>query len=174
MKCPACGKLEQTNKCTNCGYYIQHIDDELFNDSYCQEVEDKYEDVKDEELDKFNWGAFILTPFWGFTNGLPWLCLIYITVGLCGTLALLNYHQSIMPISFTVFILLLGCSLYVGFVGNRVSWTKKKWDSVKHFTSSQELWSNIGIAILTLCFFVVVIGIILILYLVYCSNGYIY
>jgi len=76
------------------------------------------------ELDKFNWGAFLLSWIWSIGNGV-WI----------GLLALVS------PISLIMMIIL-------GFKGNEWAWKAKKWDSVEHFKTVQAKWQKWGIIIL--------------------------
>jgi hypothetical protein len=166
IKCPACGKLEQTQICTNCGYVLQPNNEYISADDNYQLEEEYYEEAEYRQLSKFNWGAFTLAPFWGFGNGIPWLCLIYLGILLLGTLSFLYCASYLLPILLIIFLLILTCSLYTGFVGNRLSWQKKKWNDIEHFIRVQELWTNVGLTIIMIGLFK---AILILAYLLYCS-----
>ena len=73
------------------------------------------------ELDKFNWGAFLLNWIWGVMHKK------YIT--------LLIFPASIIP-----FIGPLVMSIWFGIAGNKWAWESKNWNSVEEFNESQTLW----------------------------------
>jgi hypothetical protein len=75
------------------------------------------------ELNKFNWGAFLLSWIWSIGNSV-WI----------GLLALIS------PISLIMMFVL-------GFKGNEWAWKAKKWDSVEHFKTVQAKWTKWGIII---------------------------
>lgn len=76
-----------------------------------------------QELNKWNWGAFLLSWIWSIGNSV-WI----------GLLALIS------PISLIMMIVL-------GFKGNEWAWKAKKWDSIEHFKTVQAKWQKWGIII---------------------------
>jgi len=76
-----------------------------------------------QELNKFNWGAFLLTWIWSIGNSV-WI----------GLLALIS------PISLIMMFVL-------GFKGNEWAWKAKKWESVEQFKAVQAKWQKWGIII---------------------------
>lgn len=169
IKCPACGEiiLGETCSCAHCGYPVGN----LCEPEDCATPAPEYvdEDVSEEEfekvgrqLKKFNWGAFLLTPFWGFANGMPWLFIIYLASGLVYGLALFICCSFLLPIFLITPLIPFAFSLYFGIKGSRLAWNKKKWQSISHFTSVQQAWTNWGFAILIVCFFLSSFGFLLI------------
>ena len=73
------------------------------------------------EIDRWNWGAFLLSWIWGVGNNtfIALLALIPI-VG-----------QLVMP-------------FVLGFNGSRWAWRNGRWDSVEHFKRVQRLWAIWG------------------------------
>ena len=76
------------------------------------------------EIDRWNWGAFLLSWIWGVGNNtfIALLALIPI-VG-----------QLVMP-------------FVLGFNGSRWAWRNGRWDSVEHFKRVQRLWAIWGVII---------------------------
>ena len=73
------------------------------------------------ELNRWNWGAFLLTWIWGIGNG--------------------------VFISLLVFIPFLGILIMpfvLGAKGSAWAWKKGRWDSVEHFRRVQRLWAIWG------------------------------
>jgi len=77
------------------------------------------------EINKWNWGAFFLYPYWGFANGMWWAFFIGIFFG-----------WSFIP------------SIIFGINGSKWAWKYKKWRNLEHFTSVQVSWKNWGIGVL--------------------------
>lgn len=76
------------------------------------------------ELDRWNWGAFLLNWIWGIGNN------TYI--------ALLTF----VPIIGFVMPFVLGAK------GSRWAWRNGRWDSVEHFKHVQRLWAIWGLVVL--------------------------
>jgi Cytochrome oxidase complex assembly protein 1 len=87
-------------------------------------------DVRSEEvppgIDRWNWGAFLLTCFWGIFNRTP-----------IALLAILPGFNVIMP-------------FVLGARGSRWAWRNGNWDSVEHFKRVQRKWAMWG-CIIYLC-----------------------
>ncbi len=92
------------------------------------------------ELQKFNWGAFLLSWIWGIGNN------SYITMW-AFLAAVLVYIPFIGP-----FIPLALC-IWFGTQGNQWAWQNREWNSVEHFNEVQKKWA-IGGAIAFVVFFV--------------------
>ena len=95
---------QEAIKCPNCGEW----------------VEDKFPP----ELNKFNWGAFLLNWIWGIMHRK------YVT--------LLYFVACIFPI-----IGPLAISIWFGVMGNRWAWNSQKWESIEHFNSYQQKYVKI-------------------------------
>ena len=79
-----------------------------------------------EELRKWNWGAFLLTWIWGIGNRV-WI----------GLLALI-------PIVGLVMMFVLAIK------GNQWAWEKKDWRDIEHFHKTQRKWAIAGLVVLAL------------------------
>ncbi len=75
------------------------------------------------EIDRWNWGAFLLNWIWGIGNGTP--------------IALL----ALVPLVGFVMVFVLGAK------GSRWAWRNKRWDSVEHFKRVQRKWTIAGLIV---------------------------
>lgn len=80
------------------------------------------------EINKWNWGAFLLHWIWGIGNN------TYIAF-----LALIPFVNIVM-----MFVL--------GAKGNKWAWQNKKWQSVEHFRQVQKKWAMWGVILWVLAF----------------------
>jgi hypothetical protein len=78
------------------------------------------------EIDRWNWGAFLLNWIWGLGNG------VYI--------ALLMF----VPLVNIVMAFVLGAK------GSAWAWKSRRWQSVEHFKRVQRLWAIAGVIVLAL------------------------
>jgi len=78
------------------------------------------------EIDRWNWGAFLLNAFWGIFNRTP-----------IALLSILPVFNVIMP-------------FVLGVMGSRWAWQNGNWDSVERFKQVQRKWAIWG-CILYLC-----------------------
>jgi 4-hydroxybenzoate polyprenyltransferase len=78
-------------------------------------------------LRQWNWGAFVLTPFWALTHGLDWW-----------------FFFSMMP---GVHII---ARFYMGWYGSRLAFEKCRYRSLKRFMKVQRTWSNWGILVFSI------------------------
>jgi len=76
------------------------------------------------EVDRWNWGAFMLTWVWGLGNSTPLALLAMVP---CVGLA--------MP-------------FVLGARGSAWAWQNKRWESVEQFRRSQRLWAFAGLGVL--------------------------
>jgi Cytochrome oxidase complex assembly protein 1 len=72
------------------------------------------------EIDRWNWGAFLLNWIWGIGNNTFIALLIFIPV-----------FGLVMP-------------FVLGFKGSKWAWRNGRWDSVAHFKRVQRLWAIWG------------------------------
>ncbi|PAY06608.1 hypothetical protein CK489_27400 [Bradyrhizobium sp. UFLA03-84] len=72
------------------------------------------------EIDRWNWGAFLLSWIWGVGNN--------------------------TFIAFLTFVPFVGVvmSFMLGFKGSQWAWRNKRWDSVEHFKRVQRSWARWG------------------------------
>jgi|SRR5271169_5227065 len=75
------------------------------------------------EIDRWNWGAFLLNWIWGVGNN------TYIAL-----LTLIPVFGLVMP-------------FVLGFKGSKWAWRNGRWDSVEHFKRVQRLWAIWGAVI---------------------------
>lgn len=94
-----------------------------------------------EKLNKFNWGACIITPFWGLGNNTPIACLSFV-LGFVPYIGLF---------------LVLGFSIYCGIKGNEWAWKNKEWVDMRQFHEVQRKWAIAGIILELVTMLVVLI-----------------
>jgi len=75
------------------------------------------------EIDRWNWGAFLLSWIWGVGNN------TFIAL-----LTLIPFFGLVMP-------------FVLGAKGSRWAWRNGRWDSVEHFRRVQRLWAIWGVVI---------------------------
>jgi hypothetical protein len=73
------------------------------------------------EIDRWNWGAFLLTWIWGIGNGVLISLLVFVPF----------FGILIMP-------------FVLGAKGSAWAWRNRRWDSVEHFKRVQRLWAIWG------------------------------
>jgi Cytochrome oxidase complex assembly protein 1 len=76
------------------------------------------------EIDRWNWGAFLLSWIWGVGNNTFIALLALIPI----------FGQLVMP-------------FVLGAKGSRWAWRNGRWDSVEHFKRVQRLWAIWGVII---------------------------
>jgi hypothetical protein len=76
------------------------------------------------EVDRWNWGAFLLNWAWGIGNNT--------------LIALLSF----LPCAILVMPFVLGIH------GSKWAWQNKRWESVEHFKAVQRKWAQAGVALL--------------------------
>ena len=86
-------------------------------------------DELEQELRKWNWGAFLLTWIWGIGNGVMRSFLVLIPF--------YGLYEWFM----------------LGINGNRWAWEKRRWESVEQFHRSQRAWAKGGVIVYAVLFF---------------------
>lgn len=89
----------------------------------------------DEQLGKFNTGAFLGTWAWGLANRIYWPLIII-------PLSLIPYLGQILSIFL--------CT-YMGLNGNQLGWQHSKGSSFPQWMKKQKTWSFIGAAVFIIC-----------------------
>ena len=89
------------------------------------------DDNTPQEIQRWNWSAFILGPIWGLVHGIWWSML--------GFLPLLPLPPTFRSIGIVI---LIGVMLILGFKGNELAWRARQWDSVEKFLAVQQRWST--------------------------------
>ena len=82
------------------------------------------------DLSKWNWGAFMLYPIWGFFNGCWWAFLVALAFG-----------WTIIP------------AVIFGVYGTRWAWENRSWVSVEDFEQTQKSWAIWGIVLFCVSLF---------------------
>lgn len=100
--------------------------DALANNSGQGHIFDKSIPVPD-EIQGWNWGAFLLPGFWPLTNKvwiglIAWVDLFFLTGGL----------------------LWLAMGVILGIKGNEWAWKSRRWSSISAFKTHQKYWANAG------------------------------
>jgi len=80
------------------------------------------------EIKGWNWGAFLLGPFWSFTNQV-WI----------GLLCFIPYLGFIMAI-------------ILGFKGNEWAWKSRNWSSIEAFKAHQKAWTIASLIVFIIIF----------------------
>lgn len=85
-----------------------------------------------QEIQRWNWSAFILGPIWGLLHGLWWSIL--------GFLPLLPFlSPALRPVAIIV---LIGVMVILGLKGNEMAWRARQWESAEKFLAVQQRWST--------------------------------
>lgn len=106
-------------------------------------------DVFPSNINSFNWGAFVLWPFWGLGNRMSYTFILGILVAFIGLfLPLIIFDDFTDDFSYrisTMILIPLVFSVYYGVNGNMLSWKKKMWNTVENFEDEQSAWNIVGI-----------------------------
>ncbi len=114
--------------CPKCGYIINDSDRVC---PYCGENLYPEPTELEQELEKFNWGAFLCALIWGLGHNC-WWCLLLIPI-------------SLIPYVGIVFTIIF--SFFMGNYGNKIAWKYKKWESLEEFRKTQRQWVIISLLI---------------------------
>ena len=95
------------------------------------------------DLSKWNWGAFLLWPFWGLGNGCWWTILLWLFFPLLTLMIVVVFP----PISVLSGLFSLGVSIYFGATGSKLAWKSKQWRSAEHFQQVQSAWTKAGVIV---------------------------
>jgi TIR domain len=90
------------------------------------------EAVVENELEKWNWGAFLLGPIWGIGHG--------VFRSLLTLVPIYGIYEWIM----------------LGKQGNRWAWEQRRWDSIESFRKTQRKWAMWGAIVSTLLVLIIV------------------
>lgn len=85
------------------------------------------------DLKKWNWGAFFLTWIWGIRNRLNWWFIVLLFALMWSPLI------NIFP------------SIILGYSGTRYAWEKGQWKNWEHFQMVQREWKLFGFISLLIC-----------------------
>ncbi len=84
-----------------------------------------------QEIQRWNWSAFILGPIWGLVHGIWWSIL--------GFLPLLPVSPTLRSVGIVV---LIGVMVILGLKGNEMAWRARQWESTEKFLSIQQRWAT--------------------------------
>ena len=84
-----------------------------------------------QEIQRWNWSAFILGPIWGLVHGIWWSIL--------GFIPLLPVAPTLRAIGFLV---LISVMLTLGLKGNEMAWRARQWESAEKFLAVQQRWAT--------------------------------
>ncbi|MBM3957711.1 MAG: zinc ribbon domain-containing protein [Gemmatimonadetes bacterium] len=93
-----------------------------------------------EELQGWNWGAFLLDFAWGMGNRVWWAVV-------AGLLAWLVVFLTPMPARYLMFAILLGVKILLGLRGSQWAWEARPWQDTRQFRLVQRMWMNWGVII---------------------------
>ncbi len=181
MYCPNCGKKNEDSAqvCFACG---KSLVSQVSPDQNSQQVYSQAQSVGanpaaentqtanelPSELNKFNWGAFLLTWIWGIGNGV-WLALWifafypiqWIILGIGFAIGAVAGNEIAAVIR--VLLVLIGLIFSFGFIvwlgknGNRLARKTGRWQDVEKFKSFQKKWAIAGLVI-ALFYSVIIVG----------------
>jgi len=96
------------------------------------------------ELQKFNWGAFLLSWIWGLGNNTYITLVVFVNLIICW-IPVINF---VVPI---------GLFIWLGIKGNQWAWQNKEWNSVEHFNTVQKKWVFWGLMIQLILFVAIIL-----------------
>ena len=91
------------------------------------------------ELNKFNWGAFLLSWIWGIGNK-SYLTFWAFSIIILAFIPVVNMFAP------------LGFAIWFGLKGNEWAWQNKEWESVEKFNEIQKKWTFWGVVVLIASF----------------------
>ena len=100
----------------------------------------RYSASDDVDTSKWNWGAFMLYPIWGFFNGCWWAFLVAVFLGF-----------SLIP------------NIVFGLCGTRWAWRNRAWGSPQEFVKVQSEWAKWGVVVFCLNIVVLLLGLVVFL-----------
>ncbi len=119
------------------------------NEQYVQQeesVQNALDEETEQELRKFNWGAFLMTWIWAIGNKAwtMWAALIGagIIVLIITGIAYIPKLPQVISVVLLIFSRILSfiVNILCGIFGNRIAWKSKQWDNLEHFRKVQKIW----------------------------------
>lgn len=101
------------------------------------------------EIRGWNWGAFLLAPYWSLTNRV-WIGLLCWLTG--GTWLAVRILAFTNPLYLKLFLAAnvlveVGLMALLGWKGNEWAWKSSQWRSIQHFKKHQRTWAIAGLLI---------------------------
>jgi len=107
--------------------------EEIYNN-----LEDMPVEANDEDLGRYNWGAFGFGMFWGIFNG------AFIKTFI-PTIILAALFLMFQKYGFIIYMIYFGFMIYWGRKGNRWAWNNKNWKAFNVFKKIQHRWNIAGV-----------------------------
>lgn len=97
------------------------------------------------DLQKWSWGAFVLSWIWGLFNGCWWM--IFINIGM----VIFTFVLSLIPFGVLLAMVInFGISIFFGMKGTQLAWENRSWNNVQDFEQTQSIWNKVGIVLFIL------------------------
>lgn len=94
-------------------------------------------DVPPQVASGFNWGAFGLNWIWLLNMRQPALGLGFLGAAIVLRILALATGGALSPV---VSLLVLGAQIYLGFIGNKLAWQNRRFESIEDFKACQRTW----------------------------------
>lgn len=111
----------------------------------------------EQELGKWNWGAFFFGWIWGVFNKV-YITLVQLVVGILGTVFALVGLGIVSPI---FSIASLGLCIWFGVKGSRMAWDNGAYRNLEHFRSSRHNWNVAALVVFCISILFVIISLLL-------------
>ena len=139
--CPDCGNKVSSSalECPHCGRPFH----EEPTPSYQQVIDPFAQQVptpsgEPSNINKFNWGAFLLSWIWGICNGVYWSLIILV-------LDIVSYFLDLADaniLSTIICIISFIVGLFLGIFGNREAWKSGRFKNAEKFVMVQRKWTK--------------------------------
>jgi hypothetical protein len=139
-------------------------DQNIISEQVPQEQENSSGKGKDgtvpQEIDRWNWGAFIATWIWAPFNGIYFPLVIFILtitfssvapffLANLGIVLLLSLASGLLNLTYFIVCIVAGVK------GNQWAWRAKHWDSIEAFRKTQRRWIIISLIVLLISLIVI-------------------
>lgn len=92
----------------------------------------------EDDLKKFNWGAFLLNWIWGLNHKYP-MALIALGLGILSAIPLIGLIFTLGQI---------GYGIWLGINGNKIAWDSGRFSSVEEMHKCQQIWAKWGVGLI--------------------------
>ena len=111
----------------------------------------------DQELRKWNWGAFFFGWIWGVFNKV-YISLIQLVVGILGSMFAIIGLGIITPLFSLAG---LGLSIWLGVKGSQMAWDNGAFQNLEHFRSSRHNWNVAALVVFCIGILFIIISLLL-------------